>query len=346
MVVVRVVVAIFLGLPFGAEAALREVRFKDAPLEIREGDRLVISGIRGSVRLIPLAMGRTPVLRAKKIMAEKFAATAGERFDALNYQVRRGDGVLVIEARGPASKAEWGEWLKPGGPELVLEIEAPAVPVEVSLHSGLITTQNWKGPLSTTLVEGVVRTSATEGPLRLQVQKGEARVDSHRGRLEFDTYGARLNAQNVDGELMVENFSGETSLSQIKGNIQLRSHAGGSSIAKSTGALDFELGRGGLTVTGFEGPLRGQTANGSVVAALEGEAEVAIESVQGPVTVKLPGESAAFVRLQSETGSLSAPEPVRPGQAGTLKTAVGRLGGSGPRGTVVIRSKAASLRVR
>lgn len=329
-----------------AWAAPKEVRYKETPLELKEGDRLVVSGLRATVRLIQPTAAKPSVVRARKVLPDKASSAAASKFEALAFSVRRDGNAVVLEAKGPQNKVDVGDWLKAGGPELVLEIEAQGVPTEVSIHSGQVIAQGWKAPLAVSVVDGAVKTSATEGPIRIQVQKGEVKAESHRGRLDVDSYGARINAQNVEGDLRVGNFGGESAISQVKGNVQLKTFAGGTSIAKTTGDVDFTLGRGALSVQELEGALRGQTEAGNVSAAVEGDAEVNIESNQGAVTVKLPQGSGAMVRLQSESGSIATAENIRPAQVNSMKTATGRLSGSGARGTVAVRTKSGAIRVR
>jgi DUF4097 and DUF4098 domain-containing protein YvlB len=115
-------------------------------------------------------------------------------------------------------------------------------------------------------------------------------------------------------------------------------------ISKSSGAIDFITGRGNLNLAGFEGPIRGQADQGLVSATIEGDAEVHIESNQGAVSVKLPSDSGASVKLQSEEGPLSAPDSLH-AQA-HAKSLNGRLSGDGPKGSVAIKTKTAPVKVR
>lgn len=325
----------------------KETRYKDFPLDVRDGDRLVIQGLKGHVKLTPQAPGKPAVLRARKAIADKSAADDLARFDALSFAVRRDTNTVTIEIKGPDSKLAWNQWLKPSAPELNFEIEAPQVPVEVNVREGILTVQNWKQALFIGLVSGAIRTTATEGQMRAQIQRGEIKIEKHRGRVEVDSYGAKLSLQELEGDLDLTNFAGESNLNLVHGNIDVRSQAGAVALGKSSGSFDFILGRGSVVVSGFEGSVRGQTDQGAVAATLEGESDVHIESNQGPVTVKLPANSGASVRLQTDEGSLAAPEAIASGAAAArAKVLSGRLNGTGPKGAVAIKSKSAPLRVR
>jgi DUF4097 and DUF4098 domain-containing protein YvlB len=153
-----------------------------------------------------------------------------------------------------------------------------------------------------------------------------------------------VTVSDVEGGLNLANFGGDSNLTSIRGHIDLKNHAGTMSVSKSSGSLDFLAGRAGLTIQGFEGPIRGQTDLGAVTVGVEGDTEVSIESNQGNVSVKLPNDSGAAIRMQSDEGSVSPPEGIRP--SGSGKSASGRMNGSGPKGTVVLRSKSGAVRIR
>ena len=342
-------------LPFGlavafmapnAYAAPKEVRYKEIPLEIKSGDRILISGIRGTIRLNGESQGPA-VLRASKTLADKAGTEAAERFEALSFSMKRDGSTITIEAKGPDTKIGWGAWLKSNtNPELVLELKTPAVPIEVSLHEGLIAVQNWNESIAASVVSGTIKTVKTEGNLRAQAQRGEVRIESHKGPAEVDSFGAKLTVQEMEGALDLTNFGGETSLARVQGRVQMLSHAGASSISKSSGSLEFANGRGALNLSEFDGPVRGRTELGSVVVGVEGEAEVDVDSDKGNVAVRLPANSGASLRLHTEDGGIVAPEDIRMTTSSTHRAAVGRLPGDGPKGIVAVRSKTGAIRVR
>ncbi len=331
---------------FSVQAAAKETRYNPYPLEIATTDRLVVSLAKGTVKLIPLAPGKTPSLSAKKVVGDKASAEDLAKFEQLSFVVRRDANVVSIETKGPDTKEAWAQWMKAGSPELVLEIEAPVVPAEIWVREGAVSAQNWKESLMASVVTGSVKTAQTEGALRVGIQRGEVKIEKHRGPAEVDSYGAKLTASEIEGDLDLSNFGGESTLTQVKGTIGVRTHAGGLAINKSSGSVDFMTGRGGVQLAGFEGPVRGQTDQGNVSAQIEGEAEVNIESNQGIVSVKLPSDSGATVRLQTEEGSLALPEAVRAPASAQQKVFSSRLEGDGPKGSVQAKSKSGTVRLR
>lgn len=347
MTIVRLI-AVMIGALGGCPAATfaKEIRYRDYALEIREGDRLLIQGIKGGVKLTPVMDGKKSVLRARKTLAEKNPSNdLSSKFDSLSFNVRREGATVLIEARGPDTKNAWAQWLKPGTPEMLFELEVPQIPVEISFHEGQITAIGWRQALTLGLVSGSVKTAATDGYLKLQIQRGSVTVDRHHGSLLVDSFAAKVSVQELEGDLSLSNFAGDTTLAKVKGSLELSSNAGSTAITKSTGAIEFINGHGSFVATGFEGPVKGQTDQGAVNVAIDGDAEIRIESNQGAVSVKLPADSGSHVRMQTDEGNLAAPDAIKPNSS-HAKLISGRLPGTGSKGMVTLKSKAGSLRVR
>ena len=326
-------------------ASAKELRYKDMPIEFREGERLHIVGLRGSVRLVGTAPGKPAVLRARKWVADKATGQDLQEYEALSFNVRREGTSVIIESKLPQDKESLNKWLK-GGPELHLELEAASLPAEIVLRDGQVTIEKWKNSASVGIVAGKVATSAGEGALRIQIQKGEVKVEKQKGDVAIDSNLAKLTAQEIEGDLDLANFGGESTIGKVEGHVNLRTYAGGTSLTKSKGSLDFQTGRGSLSLSGFEGPIRGQNDVGSVNATVEGDAEIAIESNQGTVTVSLPKDSGAGLRLATEEGNFSVPDSVRANLQGGAKIFVARLSGEGPKGMVQVKSKTGAIRVK
>ena len=342
--VYKIFCASTVAIAFLSPALAKETRYKDYPFEVRETDRIVIQNLRGSVRLTA-GTGRNAILKARKQIPDRSSSEDMARFDALSFAVKREGSALIVEGKGPDGKAAWAQWLKPNGPELHIELEAPSVPVEISLREGQVNSLGWKQSIAVVMMNGGIRSSGGEGLLRLQLQRGEVKVESHRGKVEVDSYGAKIAINALEGDLQLSNFGGESNLSALKGNLEVASHSGAIIVSKSTGSADFTTGRGTVNFSEFEGPLKGQADQGSVVVGVEGEAEVSIDSLQAPVTVKLPQNSGASLRLKSDEGVLNIPESLR-GAGSVGKVYNGRLRGDGSKGNVVVKSKSGNVRVR
>lgn len=327
-------------------AGAKEMRYKDYPIEVRDGDRLVFSGIKINVRLVPSSKPKLTTLRVKKTVSDKASAEELIKFESLGFNVRREGSAIFVEAKGPESKSSWSHWLKPTAPELGVEMEVPAIPVEILAHDGQVTIANFNQAVAVNLINGVIRSNSTEGLLRVDLQNGQISIEKHHGRLEVDSYGAKLAIQDIEGDQDIANFAGETNIARAKGNIDIKSHAGLISIIKSTGSVDFLASRGALNLSEFEGPVRGQTDQGAVSIGVAGDADVHVEANLSTVTVKLPGNSGALLRLQTEEGSLTVPDAIKPTGGNRARIVNGRLPGDGPKGIVSLKSKAGVLRVR
>lgn len=351
-------IAIVAVLQFTAPAfAAREVKFKDFPLELSATDtskanRLYVIGMRGSVRLIPLAPGKTPVVRARKVQPDGSRNQPSDTFESFSYSVRKEGSVLVIEPKAGSVQSDWLTGVAPGQPELHLEIEASSVPAEVHLHTGSVQSVGWKAPITASLQDGSIKMSEGEGALALSVFKGEARVEKWKGRVQIESHAAKVFTQTIDGDVLVNNFSGESALFAIKGHSTLKAKTGSSTVTKLEGGLEFFNGRGGLTATQVQGVVRGQTDDGAVSIALgaegkeaQGESDVVVESQDGSVSIKPPTGSGALLRLSTDEGALLAPESIAIPRGSGPKAASGRLTGS-TRGTIVVRSKRGVIRIR
>ncbi len=324
---------------------MRETKFKEFPFEIAKGDRLIVQGVRGNVRLIPTAAGKPSVVRARKILPDATKANAKDHFESLSFSVRREGGVVMVEPKGPSSRQDWIEWSKVGQPELSFDIEAPSTPAEIHLHSGTVTATGWKDQLLVSLQEGKILSTDGDGAFRATILRGDIKLEKHKGAVEIESHAAKVIISNSEGNVQVHNFSGESGISGVKGAVSLRSKAGAASLAKVDGGLEFDNGRGRIEGTAIDGVVRGLNDDGTVSLQLTGEADVLIETVDGPVAVRPPGGAGVLLKLSSEDGAIVAPDSVNVPKVSGPKSVVARLDGA-PKGVIVVRSKRGTIRVR
>ncbi len=380
--------------PVSVEA--REIRYKDYLFEVRPGDRLVIAGAKGSVRLIsraPIESEKSPskstsskaskaaskadrkadnaalekafttrplagegatladpaanaVLRVRKVINDKLGSKGAEIFEHWGYTVRRDENVVRIETKGPESRTDWSSQIKDGTmPEIHFELEAPPVSVEVALRDGAIQARGWRNNLTLQIINGHVRLAQNLGVLRVQVQRGELQIEGHDGRLDVDGFNPHIRLAAIEGDLSLANFAGDSSIQDLKGNLSLKAFSGQTVANKIDGGVDFELGRASLNLQGLDGGLRGQLENGNVSAKFLSESDVNIESQAGSVVLNLSTKPAISVRLQTEDGTLNAPDELPISKTSTHKLVVGRLNGGG-KGTVFVKSKTGNVTLR
>jgi hypothetical protein len=328
-----------------AKDTMRDLKFKEFPLEISRGDRLIVQGLRGTVRLIPTAPGKPAVLRARKSVVDINKPGAKAHFDSLSFSVRREGGVVMIEPKGPTSRQDWIEWSQPGQPDLSFEIECPSTSAEIHLHSGSVFANGWKDAVSVSLQDGKVTTSDGEGAFRATILRGDIKIEKQKGLISIESHAANVSVANSEGDVQVHNFAGASSVNGIKGDVSLRSKAGTANIAKVDGGLEFDNGRGRLEGTAIDGVVRGVNDDGTVSIGLTGEADLSIETQDGPVAVKPPGGAGVLLKLSSEDGGIVAPDSVNVPKVSGPKSVVARLSGV-PKGVIVVRAKRGTIRVR
>lgn len=326
-------------------ALAKETKFKDYPFEISKSERLIVQGVRGSVKLMAAPPGQPTVVRARKSVVEPMKAGASERFDALSFSVRREGGVVIVEPRGPSSRQEWVDWSRPGQPELHLEIQAPPTVAEIHFHSGSVSAASWADGLAISLQDGRVSVVGGSGRLGINILRGDVKIEKHNGSIDLESHTAKVSILNSAGDVRVHSFAGETSVSNLKGDTSFRAKSGSANVSKLTGAFRFANGRGRIEGTGIEGPVRGVNDDGSVSLQLVGEADLSIETSEGAVTVKPPAGSGALLKLSSEEGAIVAPDSISVPKVSGAKSVVARMSGAG-KGVIAVRSKKGTIRVR
>lgn len=330
-----------------AEAA-REVKFKEYPLEISKGDRLVVLGVRGQVRLLPIAefgdKPASPVVRARKVTTDRLGET-NAIFDSLSFQTRKEGTTVFVEIKGLNTRQAYIEYAKPGAPELIFEIESPSTPAEIHFHSGNVMASGWKSSISVTLSEGKVSLTDGEGVARVLLTRGELQLNKHKGEAEIEIHGGKITLSNVQGDVRLHTFAVDSSVQQLTGVLKYRGKAGALNITKADGNFLFENGRGGIVATQLNGAVKGSTEDGAVNLQLAGETDVLVETDDGSVTVKPPGGTGALLRLSSEDGVIQAPESIRVPRVNGPKSVVGRLDGV-PKGQITVRAKRGAIRIR
>jgi hypothetical protein len=330
-----------------AEAA-REVKFKEFPLEISKNDRLVISGVRGQVRLIPIGESNlktaSPMVRARKVSTDRIGETS-TAFDSLSFQTRRDGTTVFVEMKGPDSRQAYLALTKLGAPELSFDIEGPSIPAEIHFHSGMVTAVGWKSSIAVTLTEGKVNLSDGEGTVRVLLTRGDLQLSRQKGDAELEIHGGKAQISNLEGDLRLHSFVVESNVQQLMGKLKYRGKAGNLNINKASGEFLFENGRGSIVANGLEGTVRGSTEDGAVNLQLSGDIDVLVETEDGSVGIKPAAGVGALLRLSSDEGVIQVPEKIRVSGGTGVKTVLGRLDGA-PKGQITVRSKRGAIRIR
>ncbi len=322
-----------------AELNAKEVRFNDLVIDILDAQKITVTGFKGSVKLLPSKLPGKLIVHAKKIIDDKKQASE----DSWIFGAKHEEKNIKIEVRSSDPQIMRDD-LKQGNTEFQFEIEAPNLPFDIAWREGQINVQNWNSALNIVLLDGILTLTHCGASTHVQNEMGELHILNHKGRVEIESLKAKLNISDFEGNLRIKNFAGESNLVNVSASIRLQSKLGASHVAKSQGNLEIENGKGNFNILDFSGPIRGQNEDGSLTARILGDVDVSLESISGSMSFKLPVNSAAFAKLQSEEGSISAPDSFKTGKLGSLKLASGRFTGS-EKGSIFIKSKTGSLRV-
>lgn len=320
----------------------REVRFKELPLDVRDGDRLIVIGWKGQLKIDGKAKSNS--IRAAKSTPDK----QNPLFDALTFSTRRDDQSFIIEWKGPAKKEDLELWLK-GPPDLSLELNVASrlSSVEIQWRDGSIQLSGIRVPVNVWGNDLSARAGDLDQRLAINAKKLEAKLDDIKGGLDVNFQTGHLFASKLDGDTHLTTFSGDITVTESAGSLSVRSNDGPVRLSKTVGSLEVDSMRAQISTNSHQGPVRGRIEEGSLSLDLSEEADVQLQSGKGTVSVKAPSGSNAYVKVVTENGSVGLPDSVRlqPGGSGQ-RTYAGRLAGSGSKGTIQVSAKEGFVRVR
>lgn len=258
--------------------------------------------------------------------------------------VRKNLDRLEIEVIGPSDKQVWLDAIEKGQvPSVNLEISMPPLPLEMAWREGSVTIRNWTAAAELRLVQAQVLSEEGGGSLSADVHSGLIKISKHKGDVKVIGYDPKLEIDNIEGEVMVDNYTGISRFSSITGNLTLTAYRGLMSVAQGKGKLEVENDRATIKIENHEGPLRGKTTLGTVMASLKGEIDVQLKSDDGDVKLKVL-DSGADVNLATEKGQLLVPSFLQTYRTETRKTARGKLRGGQP-GRIYVRSQSGSVQI-
>lgn len=250
--------------------------------------------------------------------------------------------------------------------ELVLS--SVAGNVEAYDMDGAVSAETGGGRIQMDRIGGGVIAKTGGSDIRIGRVNAGLRCFSGGGSIEVDYAGGETWCETAGGEIVIGESAGMVHATTAGGNIRVR-RAAASVVAKSDGGL-IEIGQSGGLVTaqtrggsievggskgvecesaagairlrGLVGPLRAETAMGSILAELLPQARLAestLNSGVGDITVLIPSNLAVSVRALSESRNRPArivsdfPEirvTAAPTARGGAMTAEGALNGGGP----------------
>lgn len=207
------------------------------------------------------------------------------------------------------------------GPPTLEVSEVGSTPLTVTQEDGRLTVAygdlTWEGVLNWLRPGRRSTTLTLTVPRDCRIQAGVISASAVLAGFEN-----RTAVKSVSGEIVLDGVSGEISAETVSGTVESRA---------LTGDLSFTSVSGELTVAdGTPRRLRANTVSGRITAdlALTPTGHVTLNSVSGPVVVRLPGGVDTDVTLRSTSGTIETAfdglaQNGRPGG----RSVSGRLGG-------------------
>jgi TonB family protein len=280
-------------------------------LQTSENLTLRLNTDLGSVHVVPLQKGTTPVVRysvhietdAREPLASQLLdryvlnarslSTGTEITGNLPPQVARGGGAqfwVHFEVSVPGS---YGLDISTGaGDILTAEVGGMAT---LATEGGNIVT----GKLSTNLSEASHRHehSRLRAAAKLQTQGGHIQVESAEGDLNAFTAGGHINTGYIHGEANLHSGGGHIRAAGIGGKAELTTEGGNITVGKAGNFVAVKTGGGQIDFGEVRGSVHAQTGGGGI----------RVMYVSGPMDVESSGGSICLTRVsgavRAETGS-------------------------------------------
>jgi hypothetical protein len=296
--------------------------------------------VRGSEKIlisVPEAVMNFQATSSKTLRIN-LADAAGE-----DYVVTSENGGIQIHPKVAATTDNFGKWTPK---KRLIEVQGPALPLEIHAFEGQIQLNKWSKDALIHLQKGRVVSKGGSAGLVLHSQSGEIQVLDHQGRVDVDAYKSNVVVRDLNGDADIENFSGETIVDKAKGFLSFNQGQGVTKVLASSGSVQFDVIKGILNIQGFQGRIEGQTQEGPVTVTMAPESEVSLKSQSGRVTVQAAKDSGASLNLTTQEGEIQAPNYLRVNRDGSQKTLRARLKGEEKKGSIIVRSQAGSIIIR
>jgi hypothetical protein len=188
---------------------------------------------------------------------------------------------------------------------------------------------------------GPIRVDSAGGDTLCETAGGEIVVGDVKGVLQASTAGGNIRVRRAGAAVMARSDGGMIEIGSAAGIVTAQTRGGSIEVGSSMGAL-CESAAGAIRVRGLNGPLRAQTALGSILAELAPGVKLddsTLNSGSGDITVFIPSNTVVSVQALSDSRSRPPrivsdfPEiRVRPAAATRVGpvTAEGSLNGGGP----------------
>jgi TonB family protein len=291
------------------DPAARTSIFKNGVLETKEGLTLRLTTDLGSVSIVPIDAGASPVVRYT-VHVETDAREAAAAQLLKNYSLKTGTSSTGVEIAGElfpqgAHSANAQFWVQ-------FEIAVPRnYNVEVSTDVGDITTGDIGGRALLKTQGGNIVAGQIGRPgvvlrgrpvAKLETEGGHIKVLDVLGDLTAFTAGGHISAGDISGDASLQSGGGHIRVRQIGGRAELETAGGNITVGQAASFVNVHTGGGQIDFGEVKGSVRAQTVGGGIhVMYVSGPMEV--ESNGGSIC--LTGASGA-VQAATSAGSITA----------------------------------------
>ncbi|HEY3877428.1 MAG TPA: DUF4097 family beta strand repeat-containing protein [Trebonia sp.] len=221
-------------------------------------------------------------------------------------------------------------------PSLVVS-EISGRPLLVSHENGVLTVSyeslSWEGLL------GLLKPRKDSAAVTVMVPAG--------CRIQLGVMSASAVAAGLRAGAAVRSMSGDITLDGVAGNISAETLSGEVAALDLDGRVSFKSMSGGLTLAGGSvDRLEANTMSGTVTAdvSLRAAGDVHVGTMSGDVTLRLPADSDARIRLQSTSGAVRTEfDSLRTVRAPASHTVSGNVGAGTGHVSVTTMSGAVTL---
>ncbi|WP_229400284.1 DUF4097 family beta strand repeat-containing protein [Micromonospora okii] len=244
----------------------------DTPEPIRATIEITV----GAARITATDRGRTVV----EVRPTDAAAEADVRA-AEQTRVEYADGHLLV--RAPRQKV-LNLFGRPGSVDVTVELPTGSR-VRGEAAAGGFHCAGRLGECRLRTSAGDIRAEHT-GPLDLTTSAGSVEVTRVDGRAEVSTGSGRVRLAEVDGPAVVKNSNGETWIGSVTGDARVNA---------ANGDIAIDRARAGVTAA---------TANGGVRVGEVVAGPVSVETSLGRIEVGIHGDTAAWLDLHTQFGTV------------------------------------------
>jgi TonB family protein len=296
-------------------------------LNTRDGLTMRLTTDLGSVSIIQLESGATPVVRyTVHLETDARGSAAQQLLDSYSLKAKAGvsgveiTGTLPPQATRSANAQFWVQF----------EVTVPrGYSVEVNTEAGDITTADIGGTASLHTQGGNIKTGRIGAPglrdtawgrssAKLETEGGHIQVLDVAGDLTAITGGGHINVGNIAGEAALRTGGGHIRAGQIGGRAELETAGGNITVARAGSYVSVRTGGGQIDFGEVRGSVRAQTGGGGIrVMYVSGPME--LESSSGSICLT---RVAGALQAATSGGTITAwINPDSPAEGGNVRLA-------------------------